>query len=246
MEKNIKNVTWVLVAFILVVGMVGSSMVVTNGIVKAKGAQNTLEVKGSAKKEIKSDFVVWNGSFSIQSTDLSDAYTRLKESSNKVKAYLVNKGMKEEDLILSSINTMTYNRVLPNGNYTNEIESYKLYQNVEIRSNDVDKITSISRSVTDLINEGVEFQSNPPQYFYTKLSDLKIDMIVLATKDAKVRAEKMLETTGNSVGRLYSARVGVFQITPLYSNEISDYGINDTSSLEKEITAVVSCEFEVK
>jgi hypothetical protein len=35
------------------------------------------------------------------------------------------------------------------------------------------------------------------------------------------------------------------QITPLYSNEVDDYGINDTSSLEKEITAVVHCQFEI-
>lgn len=246
MDKSSKNFIWVFVSLILVIGMIGSSMVVTNGIVKLKGAKNTLTVKGSAKKQIKSDFVVWNGSFSVQSTNLSDAYTRLKESSKKVNDYLINKGIEEDDIIVSSIDTMTYNKVLENGNYTNEIERYKLEQSVEIRSNDVNKITSISRSITDIINEGVEFQSNPPQYFYTKLSNLKIDMIALATKDAKLRAEKMLETTGNAVGRLHSARVGVFQITPLYSNEISDYGINDTSSLEKEITAVVSCEFEVK
>jgi hypothetical protein len=92
----------------------------------------------------------------------------------------------------------------------------------------------------------VEFQSNPPQYLYTKLADLKIDIIALATQDAKLRAEKMLAATGNKVGKLNSASVGVLQITPLYSGEISDYGINDTSSIEKEITSVVTCEFEVK
>jgi hypothetical protein len=130
--------------------------------------------------------------------------------------------------------------------YSNQVDSYRLFQNVEIRSSDIDKITNISRSATDLINEGVQFQSNAPQYFYTKLADLKIDMIGLATEDAKARAEKMLSATGNKVGKLNSANVGVFQITPLYSGEISDYGINDTSSIEKEITSVVTCEFEVK
>lgn len=71
-------------------------------------------------------------------------------------------------------------------------------------------------------------------------------MIKAATEDAQKRAEVLLGVTGNSPGNLIKARVGVFQITPLYSNEISDYGINDTSSLQKEITAVVSCDFEVK
>lgn len=40
--------------------------------------------------------------------------------------------------------------------------------------------------------------------------------------------------------------MGVFQITPLYSTEVSDYGINDTTSIDKEITAVVNCEFIIK
>lgn len=71
-------------------------------------------------------------------------------------------------------------------------------------------------------------------------------MIGLATKDAKTRATKILDNTGNKVGALKSANTGIFQITPLYSEEVSDFGISDTSSVEKEITAVVNCEFEVK
>ncbi|PAB57651.1 SIMPL domain-containing protein [Anaeromicrobium sediminis] len=236
----------IIVALILTLGVIVSSVIVTKGFVQVKANKNSLTVKGSAKKQIKSDFVVWNGSFSVQSSDLSSAYSKIKEDELKVKNYLINAGIKEDDIVLSSISTSTYNKILPNGTYTNEIESYKLYQTVEIRSSDVDKITNISREATDLINSGVEFSSNGPQYFYTKLADLKIEMIELATKDAKLRAEKLLQISNNTPGQLLSARVGVFQITPLYSNEISDYGINDTSSLEKEITAVVSCEFEVK
>ncbi|MFZ5969753.1 MAG: SIMPL domain-containing protein [Bacillota bacterium] len=240
------SITWIIVSFILSMALIVSSIIVTNGIIKVRGANHTLTVKGSAKKQITSDFVVWTGSFGAQSSDLSEAYKTLKESSEKVKKYLTDKGVREENIIFSSINTNTMNRILPNGTYTNEIESYRLYQNVEIRSNDIEKITDISRKATDLINEGVEFQSYSPQYFYTKLADLKIDMIELATKDAKARAEKMLGTTGNKAGKLRSASVGIFQITPLYSEEISDYGINDTSSIEKEITSVVTCEFEVE
>ena len=136
--------------------------------------------------------------------------------------------------------------IMPNGMYSNTIESYELNQTVEISSGDIDGLTEISRNATDLINQGVAFQSYPPQYFYTGLSELKIDMIARATEDSKLRAEKMLSVTGSQIGALKDARVGVFQITPLYSNEISDYGINDTSSIMKEITSVVECTFEVK
>lgn len=93
---------------------------------------------------------------------------------------------------------------------------------------------------------GVQFESLPPQYFYTKLADLKIEMLSLATEDAVKRAEQIAKSTGTKVERLRSAYMGVFQITPLYSTEVSDYGINDTTSIDKEITAVVNCEFLIR
>ena len=71
-------------------------------------------------------------------------------------------------------------------------------------------------------------------------------MLAEATKDAKNRAEQISQNTDSRIGALKSAKMGVFQITPLYSTEVADYGINDTSSLEKEITAVVTCTFEMK
>jgi hypothetical protein len=117
---------------------------------------------------------------------------------------------------------------------TNEIDFYTLDQTVEINSGEVDSITDISRKSTELISQGIVFTSYPPQYFYTKISDLKIDMIAEATKDSKNRATQIAEKSGSKCGKLRSASLGVFQITPANSNEVSDYGMNDTSSLNKD------------
>ena len=100
--------------------------------------------------------------------------------------------------------------------------------------------------MTELLNEGVAFRSDPPQYLYTKLADIKVTMLAEATKDATKRAGMIAENAGSKLGDLTYADMGVMQITPLYSKEVSDYGINDTYSLEKEITAVVHCTFEIK
>jgi len=82
---------------------------------------------------------------------------------------------------------------------------------------------------TELLNEGVEFTSGEPQYY----SDLKIEVLSVAFKDAKVRAEKIAENTGCRLGRLTSFYMGVFQITPLYSTAVSDLGMYDTTSIDK-------------
>jgi hypothetical protein len=70
-------------------------------------------------------------------------------------------------------------------------------------------------------------------------------MLSEATQDARARADAIARSAGGEIGAVRSVRMGVFQITPRHSTEVSDYGINDTSSLEKDITAVVRVTFAV-
>ena len=99
------------------------------------------------------------------------------------------------------------------------------------------------RKANELINEGINLVSEPPQYLYTKLGQLRVEMVAEATKDAKARTEAIANSTDNKVGAIRGAKTGVFQITSRHSTDVSDYGIYDTSSLEKDITAVVSVQF---
>ena len=116
---------------------------------------------------------------------------------------------------------------------------------MEVRSTDVDKIAQVSREATELINQGILVESNAPEYYYTQLGNLKIEMLAEAAKDAKQRAIQIANSTGDRIGSVRSARMGVLQITPAGSNEVSDSGMNDTSSIDKEITAVVNIGFAV-
>ena len=247
MSEQIKTrFVWV-AALICAIGLFASASVVTYGFIKTRTQANIITVTGSAKKQIKSDYVTWKGSFSRQSANLSDAYTKLQADLEKVKAYLSHEGITESDYTVSAVNTQVNYALLPNGYMsTSNVESYRLYQDIDLRSNDIERITKISRESTKLIQDGVQFQSMPPMYFYTKIADLKIDMLALATKDARNRAQKIAENAGSTLGSLKTAKMGVFQITPINSNEVADYGINDTTSIEKEIMSVVNCTFTTK
>lgn len=236
----------IIISVVLSTGLVFSTYLATSTYFKVKNTKGVITVTGSAKKEIKSDFVVWKGQYSVQFKTLPEAYSAIKANQEKVKSYLGKKKIDSTNITFSSIETFINYYIGPNGYSTNEIQNYRLTQTVEIKSNDVDKIASLARESTELIQQGVEFQSLSPQYFYTKLADLKINMLALATKDAKERATKIAQNSGTKVTGVKKSRMGVFQITPLYSNEISDYGINDTFSVEKEIMAVMNCEFETE
>ncbi|WP_167957306.1 SIMPL domain-containing protein [Anaerosporobacter faecicola] len=245
-ENKHKVLGNIIVALVLAAGVIISAVIGVNGIVKIKTDRTNIIVTGSAKQQIVSDLIVWTGYFHSQNKVLTDAYTDLEKSREKVSKYLTSLGITEDEVVFSSISTNTYFYNDEYGNSTNEVDYYDLSQTVTITSSDIDKVTDISRSATELLNDGVQFQSYDPQYLYTKLADIKVTMLAEATKDARKRAEMIAENAGSKLGDLTYADMGVMQITPLYSNEISDYGMSDTTSLEKEITAVVHCTFTIK
>jgi uncharacterized protein len=233
-------------AVVIGVALVIAAALGARALERVKASQQTITVTGSARKQITSDLIIWRGYLSYQSTGLQGAYADLKQGMAKLKAYLVEKGIPQDQIVETSITTMALHPVSESGMELSDIVGYRLQQGVEIRSSDVDRITRISRESTDLINQGVALESQPPQYLYTKLGDLKVEMQAEAAKDAKERALRIAEATGSRIGKVRSARMGVLQITPAFSNEVSDYGINDQSSLEKDITAVATVEFEVE
>lgn len=246
MEQVNKGKYLVICAALLAAALVVCSLILANPLENYATSKSAITVTGSAKKQLASDLAVWRGSFYQETVNLPDAYNNLKNDLAKVKSYLVKQGIPEEQIVVSSISTMPQYVYNANGTSTGQIASYRLSQSIEVKSNDVQKIAAIARAATELIEQGVIFESQPPEFFYTKLNNLKVDMLAEATKDAKQRAEKMATSTGSKIGALRSAKMGVFQITPVNSNEISDYGMNDTSSIEKEITAVVNVEFGIE
>ena len=81
---------------------------------------------------------------------------------------------------------------------------------------------------------------------YRQLDELKLEMLARATENAKQRAQNMAKATGNHIGPIRSAKMGVFQITPINSTEVADYGVNDLSALDKKVTAVVMATFAIE
>ena len=241
-----KNNYWLNAGVALAVGLVLSSLIFGWFFEKSKKGEEMITVTGSARKRIKSDLVVWNAAVTYQAPTLADAYRSLSENVPRVKQYLIGKGIPENEITISSIGTTTLRKTDDNGQESSEISGYSLRQQLEVRSTDVDKIAQIAREATELINQGILIESNSPQYSYTKLGDLKIEMLGEAAKDAKARAERIAASTGNSIGTVRSAKMGVMQITAADSTEVSDAGISDTSSIEKDITAVVNIGFAVQ
>lgn len=229
----------------LAIGLVISSIILGWSYTSKKDSNEAVEVTGSAKKQITSDLVSWSAGVSYQSATLADAYKELTENIPRIKKYLIEKGIPENDITVSSISSQTLHGRDENGNENSDITGYSLKQTVDVRSREVLKVAKVAREATELINQGILLESSPPQYNYTKLSDLKVSLLGEAAQDAKERAEQIAASTGNKIGTVRSARMGVMQITAADSTEVSDYGINDTSTIYKDVTAVVKISFAV-
>jgi len=202
-------------------------------------------VTGLGKKDFVSDLIVWEGSFSRQERELKSAYAALARDQNTVKTYLVEMGLEEEEILFSSVDIskeFDYSYT-PQGNRISTFVGYRLSQRVEIESQAVEKVEQISRQITELINRGVEFYSFAPQYYYTQLSQLKLEMIAAATEDATQRAAGIADKAGAELGELKQARMGIFQIIGQHSNE--DYSWGGTfNTADKMKTATITMRLE--
>ena len=234
----------------IVIGLavVIAAALLSNGYMNRNKSENVIFVTGLGSKDFVSDLIVWNASFSRRSMDLQTAYAELNKDREIIKTYLIGKGVSESSIVFASVNIQKeFDESRDNnGNYFSTFAGYSLTQNITIESNEVDKIEGVSREVTELINQGVELYSQAPQYYYTKLAELKIEMIAAATQDAKVRAEQIAQNSNGNLGGLKNATMGIFQITGQNSSE--DYswgGAFNTSSKRKTASITMRLEYLV-
>lgn len=209
-----------------------------------------ISVTGGAETNFIADLIVWNATYSRNSSVLQDAFNQLKDDEQKVRAYLSQQGLSDSELVYSSVNIeKLYNSTYDeNGRITGTVFSgYRLSQTVKVESMNINKVDKISREITSLIQQGIELTSSAPNYFYTKLGDLKIDLLAKASSDGQKRAETIAKNAGQSLGRLKKASMGVFQITGQNEDESYSYGgAFNTTSIKKTASITVKMEFDVK
>ena len=212
--------------------------------------QKTIAVTGGAKVSFASDLIVWQGTYSRKANTLEEAYSALKADEQKVRSFLSDKGLDMNHVIFSAVDiTKNYETTYDNNGRTSgrRFTGYTLMQKIKVQSPEIAKVEQISREITGLIQSGVEFNSLAPAYYYTKLSDLKIDLLAKAAADGRQRAETIAQQSEGELDGLKEADMGVFQIIGEYSGENYTWGgAFNTSSKMKTASITVQMEFALK
>lgn len=237
---------------VIAIAVVWAATTLGNSFVRGRADTDMIKVTGSARREIKSDFAIWRCKLSYRGTSVEAVYSDLKAASDKTVAYLTSHRIPQSEVKVKAANVRTLYAGTPGQQgYQGEdtfrtVQGYEINQVIEVSSKDVDTVESVSRTVSELIASGVAMDSEPPQYIYTKIGDVKVEILSEAAKDARHRAEEIAKASGGSITGVRSARMSPLQISPVYDYAIVGEGQNDTTNREKAITAIVTMTFGVK
>jgi uncharacterized protein len=225
--------------------------------IKVKPEHRTIKVVGSAKKRIVSDLIEWSAALEARAPDRTTAYKLLRENSAKAVAFISQQGITASEIQPQSatfeeeFDVKVEFKVLKGVKdpIREEIRTPKGFvtrQTIIVRSADVPKVEKASREITSLLEQGISITSAAPEYFYTRLGELKVEMLAAAGRDARARADNILKSTnGAAIKRLVDANMGIININPANSTETSAEGNNDRTSFEKDIITIVRAEFEL-
>ncbi len=230
----------------LSVAIVLGSLLIGSGLGNRNSNRNdTIAVTGSAKKLIQSDYVIWDASVSSQQPTAAAAAAQLSGWMSQVKSFLSAQGVLDSELNVQPVTAQSVEKGSDyNGN--GKIIAYDLTANIEVRSSRVSAITAVAGDSSKLLAEGIPIESQPLQYVFTKLASVRLALIAAATKDALDRAKVLVDATGSHLGKLRSVSIGVFQVTSPNSTAVSGDGEYDTSTIPKQVTAVVNVTFALK
>lgn len=208
--------------------------------------QQTLAVKGLARQRLRSDIAVWNIEIKGEGATLPEAFGLLEKGRRSVRDFLGTGGFTDGEIGVGAIRTETHYVRDARGEETREVTAYTLRSSLTVTSRELPRVAKAAGEVTELIREGVLVVSQPPAYYYSRLADLKIELMAVASRDARARADAIANHTGCRVADVRDARMGVLQITPPHSTEVRSYGIYDTSTIEKDVRAVVAVTFGIE
>jgi hypothetical protein len=223
---------------LLAIAVAVGSFAIAGGI-RDRNRSNVITVTGSAKKRITSDYVIWDASVTSQQASAAAAAKQLEDWAGRVRSFLVKEGIQPGELTVQPISTET----VTGSGQSGKVTGYRLTRNFEIRSARVPAIAKVAEGSARLLAEGVPLAAQPPQYIYTHLPALRPTLLADATKDAQQRARVLVAATGAHLGKLRGVDVGVFQVTSPNSTAVADYGVYDTATVSKDVTAVVNVTF---
>lgn len=240
MTESTNNRFYAIGALFLAVGMSVGGYFIGNMMYKSKVATNIATVRGLAEREVKADVGVWNINFSAGEPSLEAAYASANDSKSKIITFLKEAGFTDEEVSAQAFTVYRQENRDNNGSGPVLSVTFQISGAVTVRSERVDEVAKASQNVGDLVGKGVLLTNSFPQYYFTKLNDIKPEMLGEATRNARTAAEQFAKDANAKVGNINSAGQGAFSISARDAGENSG---EDVSSIFKRVRVVTTISF---
>lgn len=230
------SVRWFGAAGILAIGMIAGGYLLGDGLLRAKDAERAVTVRGLAERDVTADLATWTISYSAASTSLADAQDKVRRDTTSIETFFKELGFPADALQPIGANVSSF---------TNEgLTTYTVRQRLALRTEDVARAQKAVARQFDLVGRGVFLEEGSGMaYTFTKLNDIKPDMVAEATKDARASAEQFAEDSGSGVGKIRDATQGYFTIEAR-DGEAGGWGMSDSPFKKVRVVTTVSFSLE--
>lgn len=208
----------------------------------AKHANDTVTITGSARVPIGSNLAQWSVDVEGVAKTPVDAAKRLRVASAQVVAFLRTTGIRRGEIAPQVVQSET---IVTRIDKHHTRTTYRVSEGLDVSTPQLDVVQAAATQLGSLLERGISVSAEAPQFISTRLQQAKLDALAQATANARRRADILVKGLGGKVGKLRASSLGVYQIVPRNSTAVSDYGVDDTSSRQKDVVAVVSATFAV-
>jgi uncharacterized protein len=210
--------TYAIPAALLGVAIVLAGALLGAGFRAGRAADRFVTVKGVSEREVQADLALWPLQIVTADNDLSAAQGRMARMVELTRTFLRDEGIPAEQVTIQSFKvTDAQANPYQSGSTINR---FIITQTLLVRSEDPALLHRTSQRVGTLVDAGVVFTSGQeygpggPTYLFTRLNDLKPEMLAEGTSRALEAAEEFAAASGSRVGKIRRASQGVFQILP--------------------------------
>ena len=207
---------------------------------KSKFNYNAVTVKGLAEQDVEANLAIWEIKYVATGNDLVETKNNLENQTIAVINFLHENGFSDSEIELGGVET---NDLMANPYRGNDAitSRFIITKSITVRSNQVHNVAETYTRAGDLINSGVVFENrydSPVSYIFTKLNDIKPQMLELATKNARQAALEFAKSSDSKVGKIHSANQGVFSILPR-----DNANAPESQQINKKVRVVATVEY---
>jgi hypothetical protein len=230
---------------IFAIGLTTSGYALGDGLRRSKMAEHrSVTVRGVSERDVTADLATWSVTFSHRGPELGSVQQSVDEQARAVRAFFQRAGFKPVEVTDADV---SLGHEQPTDNKGNPVgpRLVTVSRSIQLRTTDVMRARDAYTRQAELLRDGVEMSSSGVNFTFTKLNDLKPQMIAEATQNARRSADQFAHDSGTSVGRIKTASQGYFSIGARDGEECDDCGSSGGTTPYQKVRVVTTIDYDL-